>query len=288
MSYAVRNSIILLVVVVLIWIIGWLYLYLSYDRPAAELAEENAALATDLEDYQEQADQYDDVIEQHEQAIRELDNFPKQYVKYEEIDRIYDLIRRYNSGSTYTEFDFSLSGGDPEEGSTGQISIDGRGDFSRLAAFIQTIESEPALVEISSLAINPQGDSEELTKVRYSMNLEVKLAEETSGRYDLLAGSVNRHRWSGHNPFTPLIHDPKSNERGLPDIRGGKLSGMTSDRVWVTKQNGQVVNLRVGDEVYLGRLIHIDTENRKADFRLNVGGILEYETLEFESNTEGE
>ena len=288
MIYAIRNSIILVSVLLLIWGGAWLFTYLQYDRPASELLSENEVLAEERDEYQEQADQYEIVMEQHEQALDELDAFPKQYVEYSEIDRIYDLIRRYNTGVSYTEFNFSLSGGRVEEESPGQISIDGSGEFSRLAAFIQTIESAPALVEISSLSVNPQGDSDELERVNYSMDIDVTLAEETAGRYDLLAESIQRQNWVGHNPFIPLIRQPEENVRNLPDIRGGKLSGMTSSRVWVTKENGEVVSLSRGDEVYLGRLINIDTDDRKADFRLNVGGILEYETLEFESNTEGE
>lgn len=284
MSYAIRNTIVLASVLAVIWIGGYLTLYLMYDRPAQEYEEENEELAAELEQYEQQIEDYELVVEQHEQALDELDGFPKQYVQYEEIDRIYDLIRRYNVGSTYTEFDFTLEGGHLEEEETeAQINIEGEGEFNRLAAFVETIENEPALALISEMSVEPVSEADtEDARVRFDIQMDVHLTEESVGREDLLTRSVQTYSWGGHNPFTPLVYDPAPNERGLPDIRGGSIAAMGSERIWVSKADGEIISLRQGDEVYLGRLLEIDQDAQEARFRLNVGGILQHETLEFE------
>ena len=55
---------------------------------------------------------------------------------------------------------------------------------------------------------------------------------------------------------------------------------MTDNRVFVRDQTGRILSLKEGDRVYLGSLVSIDLQNKKATFNLDIGGIEEVVTLE--------
>ena len=63
-------------------------------------------------------------------------------------------------------------------------------------------------------------------------------------------------------------------------VRGSRLIGMTDNRVFVRDQTGRILSLKEGDRVYLGSLVSIDLQNKKATFNLDIGGIEEVVTLE--------
>jgi hypothetical protein len=54
---------------------------------------------------------------------------------------------------------------------------------------------------------------------------------------------------------------------------------VTAGSVYMIDQTGQMINLRAGDRVYLGRLERIDFENNAAIFLLSRGGIRDRVTL---------
>ena len=55
---------------------------------------------------------------------------------------------------------------------------------------------------------------------------------------------------------------------------------MTNKKVFLRNQDGRIISLGIGDDVYLGKLISIDSNNKSAVFNLDVGGIQEVITLE--------
>ncbi len=287
MSHALRNSLILAAFLVVMWASGLGYLYYWMDQSAEEKLDEIVQMESELEEYELIAARYEEVHASHDDALQRLESFPKQYISVDEVDRLYDLIRQYNRGNTYTELNYSLdySSGEQadseEQTQTAEITLEGKGRYDRLAGFIQTIEMEPALISINSVRIDPISDTDGLGYVRFHLKLEAFVAEETLDlQNDYRLASTQIHSWEGGNPFFPLIHEPPPNTENLPDIREARVSGMASDRVWLRLQNGTTKTMRLGDEVYLGRLTSINSEEGQVVFTLNKGGIVDNYILE--------
>ncbi len=284
MSYAIRNSLILAGLILLIWAGGYGYLMFWLDPDAEEKLSEIRAMESQVEDFKLVADRHDEVYDRHLEVLDKLESYPKQYVSGDEIDRLYDLVRRYNDSETYTELDYSLKDSEEQDEQTAEITLEGKGRYDHLAGFIQTIELEPALIRINSVRVDPISDTDQLGFVRFNLELETYISEEPldlgDDQDDQEVFAVNLHSWDGGNPFFPGIHEPLPNTENLPDIRDARISGVTSNRVWVRLSDGTAKTMRPGEEVYMGRLTSIDAENGKVEFTLNEGGIVNKYILE--------
>lgn len=84
------------------------------------------------------------------------------------------------------------------------------------------------------------------------------------------------------NPFYPLVHAVPPNEEGLVDVEKSKLIALSTGKAFLKSQNGEVVEIGIGDSVYLGRLRSVDQRQQTATFLLNRGGIYDWVTISIE------
>lgn len=163
-----------------------------------------------------------------------------------------------------------------------ESSIAGFGRYDALTDFVNRIEHSQLLNKVSNLTISPARQDDDLHTVNFSFELESYY--EKTNLFDSLGRnfSINLdEEISNYNPLFPLIQPTvQANVNGLTDIRGSRLIGMTDNRVFVRDQTGRIISLKQGDRVYLGSLVSIDLQNKKATFNLDVGGIEEVVTLE--------
>jgi hypothetical protein len=76
------------------------------------------------------------------------------------------------------------------------------------------------------------------------------------------------------NPFTPsVLKIVPPNVRHLVDVDIISVKAVTPRKILVMEQDGRLLTLTVGDEVYLGRLTAIYPQTGEAEFTLNSGGI---------------
>lgn len=280
MSYALRNSLILLVVLVLFIAGGWGYISYFQTPKISDLEQEVSQKTTELQQKQQVANQYETVLNQFENARFYINNFDKVLYIDNNEDEVFDYLNTLNSGSSYTDFSFSFNDS-TAQGQYGiiRMNISGSGYYRYFTNFIRQIEFSQPLNKISQVNITPINAVEDYGKVNYSFVLEsyydrVNVLEP--GSFDI---SENTYA-SLYNPFFPLIRNVEPNTEDLINIEQSSLLALSSEKAFILDQNGVMQQLKVGDKVYLGNLRTVNLNEGTAKFELNKGGIIEIITLE--------
>lgn len=280
MSYGVRNTLILLVVLTTFIGGGWGYISFYQEPKIEELSQKVENTRQELNKKQQKADQYPTLKNRYEEATRFFNNYNKALYPSSNEDDVYDFLNDINSGSAYTDFTFNFSDS-TNQGQYGILTmeISGEGYYRNFINFIRQIELNKPLNKVSGVIISPINQLESYGRVSYSFTLKsfydrVKLL----GEPDLTIS--NNLLGSVYNPFFPLIRSVESNEDNLVDVEQSSLLAVSADKVFLIDQNGVMQKLSRGDQVYLGELSSINVNQGAASFQLNKGGIIEQVTLQ--------
>ena len=109
MSYAIRNSLVLAVVLLLIGGAGWGYLKYVQQERIDELQQEVNTKRSELREKQQIAAQFETLSEQLDNATFFLDNYPKALYQDNNEDRVFDFLNRLNTGNAYVDFTFTFN-----------------------------------------------------------------------------------------------------------------------------------------------------------------------------------
>lgn len=280
MSYGVRNTIILLVVLATFIGGGWSYIYF-YQQPKLEELKQNVEQTrNDLNQKQQTANQLSTLQNQYDEATNFFNNYNKGLYPNSNEDNVYDFLDKVSTGSAYTNFTFSFSDSTTYN-QYGVISmqVTGEGYYRNFINFIRQIELSKPLNKVSQVTVDPINELDSYGKVNYRFSLQsfydrVKLLGEADLTIrDNLLGSV-------YNPFYPLIRSVEGNENNLVDVENSSLIAISSNKVFLLDQQGKMQRLSEGDDVYLGELSSINIDEGTALFTLNKGGIIERVTLQ--------
>ncbi len=280
MSYGVRNTLILLVVLTTFIGAGVSYIYFYQQPRVKELRQKAEQKRQELNQKQQKANQFPILKKRYEEATRFFNNYNKALYANSNEDNVYDFLNNINTGSAFTNFTFSFSDSTThDQYGTMSMKITGQGYYRNFINFIRQIELSKPLNKVSKVSISPINELESYGKVNFNFSLKsfydrVKLL----GKPDLaitnnLVGSV-------YNPFYPLIRSVKTNENNLVNVEQSSLIAVSTDKVFLVDQNGVMQRLSKGDDVYLGELTSINVKRGTASFKLNKGGIIERVTLQ--------
>ncbi|TYP95315.1 Tfp pilus assembly protein PilO [Fodinibius salinus] len=286
MSYGVRNTLILLIVLIAFIGAGWSYIYFYQLPKIEELEEKVEETQQELDKKQQIADAFPALQKQFEKAKSFFNNYNKALYGDSNEDIVYDFLNSVSVGSAYTDFTFSFDDS-TTHGQYGvmNMSISGQGYYRNFVNFIRQLELSKPLNKITGISINPINELESYGKVNFNFKISsfydrVKLLGEPNLAIENnLLGSV-------YNPFFPLIRSVKGNKNNLVNIEQSKLLAISGDQVFVLDQNGVMKKLSKGEEVYLGTLTSIDVNEGTATFNLNKGGIVEQVTLQINKDDE--
>ena len=283
MSYAVRNTIILLVTLFLIIGAGLGYAKFYQEGKITTLQEEFSRKQQDLNSKQNINNDFAELNERFQTALRIINNYDKSLFQSNQPDDIYDFITEVNAdGGNQIYFDFVYSDSTPNA-QYGIInsSISGFGDYAALVSFINKLENSQLLNKINDVTISPGRSDDEDNVVNFSFAMEsyyqkTQIFDSTNTDYKIL----ENNEISTYNPLYPLIQNSlPPNTEGLINAESSRIIGITANRIFLNS-GGKIISLKVGDRVYLGYLSKIDFDNKTATFNLNKGGIQEVVTLE--------
>ncbi len=288
MSYAVRNTIILLVTLTLF--IGAAYSYIRFFQ-IAELERLQTSLTEKQKNFNSKkatSDSFSELNETYQKAVSIIENADKSLFKEPDPEDVYDYLNYISNSSTsskvFFDFVFTDSTAQDQYGIV-RASINGYGKYTNVVNFINKLENSQLLNKIRGLTLTPATrGSQELEDITFSFTLEsyyerIPIQENNTDSQQLtLNESI-----STYNPFYPLIRESiPPNVDNLINVEQSRLIGLTGSRVFLVDQSGNMASLRKGDKVYLGELEKIDLNNNTATFNLNKGGITELVTLEIE------
>lgn len=280
MSYGLRNTLILLVVLALCVGAGWSYIYFIQEPEIEQLETQVEETRQELREKQEIANQYPILLNQHEEATEYINNFDKALYASSDEDYVFDFLNKINRGSSYTDFTFSFSDSTAEgQYGTMTVQVTGTGRYHNFMNFIRQIELNKPLNKISDVRVNPINELESYGEVNFNFTINsfydrAKILDQP----DMTI--TNNLRPSFHNPFYPLVRSVKANEDNQINVEQSTLLAVSSDKIFVLGQDGVMQKLSRGDKVYLGTLNAMNVDQGSATFVLNKGGIIERVTLQ--------
>lgn len=280
MSYAIRNTLILLLVLLAILGSGFGYIQYYQKSTIEEMSVKADELQSEYNNKRAIADQLPVIREQFEVAQEFIENFDKALFSSNNPDDVFDFLIDLSPESEDLEFNYVFSDSSlTERYGIISSSVNGTGNYRSVFNFINRIENSQAVQKINNITVTPIGEPGNYDRV--SFNFEISSFYNRSGTMDALAMFTNLRQIDDFsNPFFPLIRDLPPNTGNLTNIENSRLVGISASKVFVMNQNGRMVNLSENDPVYMGRLERIDLTSGRAIFRLNKGGIIEMVTLE--------
>lgn len=280
MSYGVRNTLILLVVLAAFIGGGWSYIKYYQEPKIEELEGKVEKTRQELNNKQQIADRYPGLQNRFKEAKSFFNNYNKALYPNSNEDNVYQFLSNVSSGSSYTDFTFSFTDS-TQQGQYGKMTmeISGEGYYRNFINFVRQVELNRPINKIAKINVSPINRLDSYGMVDYKFTLtsfydRVKLLGEASWSI------ANNLRASVYNPFFPLIRSVKENENNLVDVEKSSLMAISGNQVFLIDQNGTMQKLSKGDEVYLGKLTGINVDQGSAIFRLNKGGIVEKLTLQ--------
>ena len=279
MSYGIRNTLILLVVLTTFIGAGWGYLYFYQEPKVSELEQQVNDKREELNQKQQTANQYPVLQNRYEKATEYFNNYDKGLYANSNEDNVYQFLNNVSTGSAYTDFTFSFSDSTVQnQFGVLNMQVTGQGYYRNVNNFIRQIELSKPLNKIDEVTISPVNELGSYARVNFNFTLQsfydrVKLL----GEPDL--SITNNLLGSIYNPFYPLIRSVQENENNLVDVEQSSIIAISSGTVFLLNQNGVMKRLSTGDEVYLGELSSVDVQQGSATFTLNKGGLVEEVTL---------
>lgn len=279
MSYALRNTLVLLVVLLLFVVAGWGYLN-YWQQPVIEsLDEELTALQDELQEKEQIAARYGALAQSYEEASAYFNNYDKGLYTSSDEDKVFDFLTTVNRGRALNDFNFTfIDSATYSKYGTLSMNINGSGAYRNVVNFIRAIELSEPLNKVRNMNISPVKIDSSYNQVQYSFDLtsyydrtEILEPRTLDISYDSYAAI--------HNSFYPLIRDIKPNVANEINVSQSELIALSGNKIFLIDQNGEMQQLQIGDEVYLGRLSDINLQDRIASFTLNKGGIIEKVTL---------
>jgi len=273
MSYALRNTIILLSTLVLLVTAGWLYLTYQMDTVIYDQRTNLERKKTALNTLTTKANDYLIIQERHAAVQFESGNHNKELYTSSNVATVFEFLRQINSGSANTVMNFALRDSVifPDHGII-RARLDGEGAYNNLFNFILILEQSRPITRITNIRMAPRNLVEDLNRVQFEMDVNFYYARggtQTDGQ--LVINSLIPPRI--HNPLYPLVHEAPPNTNDLPETERMRLIELASNGAYIINHNGEFMFLPVGSRVYLGSLQSVNLNQKSATFRLNRGGI---------------
>ncbi len=302
MSYQLRNSIVLGVLLVFILIVGgyvhWIRLPGQIEVVDAKIKEVN----TELQNTPDLIGQFN--VTQANVANMQVrwQNRSKDIPPADQTAQTYAYLNRIIDLSGFLRLDMIYQG---EEmfGRYGykKYNLRGESNFENFYRFIWMLENGRKLYKISTLNLRsieivktetkpgeePTPEGREF-RVGFEMVIHAYFTPQTDltgsvGYGEVMPAALN------YNPFKPLILSSiPPNILGLVEVERSELKAAIAGKVFIQDQNNEIQTLQEGDEVYLGYVTKIRPDEGRAEFTLNKGGIIErFElTIRFETGLE--
>lgn len=280
MSHAIRNTLILLLV--LLFIAGSGYAYIHFIQKA-EIERLEGSVSTLEQEYAQKSETAELVPllrEQYEAASAFIDGFDKTIFRNSNPDEVFRFLSILNE---MANVDFNFVFRDSTVTSDYGIiesEITGQGSYRGFVTLINAIENSEPVQKVSNISVAPVGQDGGYQNVNFTFRLSSNYDSQNIFQTVRTPGVGTMETGPFHNPYYPLIRSVEPNVDNLVNVDNSRLVGVSSNQVFIIDQDGTMKTLRPNDRVYLGRLESINARQGNATFRLNRGGIIDVVTLE--------
>lgn len=281
MSYKIRNSIALGVILLLVVGIGGYFSFIYQPGKIKKYRAEAKKIEIKLQDNTIQTSAITGMQDKLRGTVHRWNNRTKEIGEFDISSQTYGYLSDIidESGSLRLNMTYSGTKTTSKFGYN-TYKLTGTAEFPNIFRFIWLLENGRRLYKISSITLH----SEEQTKInqeyptfelRYEMELNAFFTRERSlGKPVMKPDSVPQPITS--NPFLPsILRLTPLNLRNLVDVASINVKAVASGKALVMDQAGKLITLQVGDEVYLGKMTATHPQDGTVEFTLNNGGIIE-------------
>ena len=289
MSYAIRNTLGLVIVLLIFLGAGWGWLKFSYGDILAKLDSDLKVKEARLSQLEMILADYDYMQDKLTTTLRRWEFYPKSLLRENSIHETYRYLESIAGQRAFFDYEFKLSTiQDKGDIIYANYQLKGQGQYGNIYRFIQYIEKSKPLYKIESLELSrPSGSQSSRGEVDvtlkfkgiFASNVNSELTRE--GNQFELASIQYSSRYDPFKPFILNILPP--NTDNLLVIERAKVIAIMKGVVYIQGRSGDMKTLRVGDRVYLGILEKIDLRKREVVFTMNRGGIFDKVTLRLEN-----
>jgi len=297
MPYAIRNSIILTVLIVLFTGAGGGYIYFVQTKKIESIEKERKQIREQLGDVRDLYNRLASAQERVNNLNEGWGHRPKTLPSLEVASRTNQYINEILAQGSDLDLNVFTQEKVEQDG-CGYLRyhVAGQGSFEDFAKFVQYLEMGPRLMKLRNVDIREIHTLDDklgilVHTVQFDADLLAFYSEQTPFADSVYIPTIAEMAVPSiaYNPFRSLINpEIPPNVYDLPDVEKSTLLAVMKGRAFISDQHNQLVMLTEGDEIYLGYVSRIMPERRQVLFLLNKGGIIErfVLTLRFENKLE--
>jgi len=288
MSSKVKNTIIILVIMVILGLAGGLFNYVLLKGKVDDREQK----IKELRLYSLDTDVLTEQLIMLSAKVAQLDsilanrkyNIPFDLPQSDFFDFINNVSFSFSPHS-YVNIEY-------EETETGtnfniyHFLLNGVAEFEDLNRLVYAIEESKLLKKISrvELSNNIKVDADGIAHYLVTFRMRVAIYSSSDDRFYVKNFVENKLEPNPvYDIFYPLIRNEiPPNKEGLLDVQSASLLALIPDGAFLSDVNGNTYLLWEGDKVYLGYLTNINYQANEANFVLNKGGVVENVTLKLD------
>ena len=283
MSYKIRNSIALGVLLFLILAVGTYIRAFNLPKKSREIEREIKTIDEELQNTPNLVNQFNDLSALLADTQKRWQNRNKEIPPVDITSQSYAYFSRLIDLSGYVKLDMIYQGVVPM-GNYGYniYNLKGEAPFDNLYRFLWYLENDRKLYKIQTVTLRgvevapaEMDETPERVLVTFDMVVHAYFSSVSE-----LASSMGQRAITPNmlnvDPFNPVIASGiPPNTRSLVEIERADLKAVIPGKAFVMDQNNQIQTLREGDEVYLGYVTRLDPAEGRIECTLNKGGIIQ-------------
>lgn len=295
MTYSLRNSIVLGILLVLVFAGGTYYRGFRLPKKAEAVEQEIKRIDEELQNTPNLVNQFNEMSAALEDTKKRWETRNKDIPSVDVTAQTYAYLSRLIDLSGEVKLDMLYSGTKQSTNHGYNIyNLKGEASFENFYSFIWYLENGRRLYKINTLTvkgleITPKSP-EEGEKPYVLATFEMVVHAYFSSIPELQSSLGERPvapNYLAMDPFAPLISSGvPPNTLSQIEIERSDLKAVIPGKAFVLDQNNVIRTLVEGDEVYLGYVTKIDPEEGRIECTLNKGGIIEKVELKIRYGTQ--
>jgi len=277
--FAKRNSITLAALWLILLIIG-IFWYINDTRHLVAMMKGQVELSSALKESQKEIKRLVSIEKKHTELKDRWLSSEKKIISADEPAFSLSYINWIMSRNNLPiDFDFTLNSKDKAKNHTRFVyTLNGEGSYNNIMRLVWYLTYEPILYKINSISLSRTSKGQDFLKFNlrlqgYSVENEIEL-----DGYSALTPTPQTEAISSYDAFNPLVKPkPKMVKREVvkqtlppkkPDeinVEQASLKAITNNSIFIT-DGGDLKELKVGQAVYLGKLIGINQSTNEATF----------------------
>lgn len=289
MSYALRNTLVLAAVLLVLGGLGWGWLNFTYGESLERLDIDLGKKEKRLMELEIILADYDYMLDKLNQTLRRWEYYPKTLLPENSVHETYRYLETISNRRAAFNYEFKLSGV-TRSGDVifANYQLKGSGNYRNINRFIQLLENSKPMYKIESLRLNrTTGGQDAKNEVNITLNFKGMFvsgdkAELIKDDDPFILSNVKfGTRFDPFKPFVLNILPP--NRENLLVVERAKVIAILKGLAYIQDQRGNMLTIRVGDKVYLGLVEKINLKKSEVVFAMNRGGIFDRVVLKLEN-----